>query len=341
MSDSRTVIDRRDFLKGTGAVSAAGLAGCTSDSENSGNNTDSTDNSTTTNKNTPTKIETGNDTTEEENTPEEDRVTFEELYSEAERKPITGETLSQNTGPFDLEEVESMLSSNNSEAENVAIAATQASQHTREREDTPETIRYALGELDLNAFAQERRTGAGAKTDIYVEDGSSVKKVAVTKVPHNTDIPLQYSLIGGEEPGTGDGAKADNNLAKDWNENQFTGLSYLDIRTIKNVQDSGREINWENIADFVKNSYLLDGGVEESDIDFTLEAGLQMGELEDIDNDYHDEAFKAYKDANEIYHNEVVPEDKHLLVELNDSGLHSRAVDEETLMEEGYLHSHI
>jgi len=355
MSDRERFLRRR-FLAVTGSAGFLTVAGCTSDEPTPDTSTDDDTDETTppeepttdddARDNRETDAESHDTDKEEEETDTEEPldkgITFDELYEEAERQRIAGETASQNTGPITASEIESMLSPSNTEAENVAIAATQASKHTREREDVPTTIRHILSELELDAYAQERITGAGAKTDIYVEDNGHVKKVGATKTPFNTDIPLQYTLIGGEEPTTGDGAVADNNLQRDWNEDVQSSAVYLDFRLIDGInQDEDTQIDWEGLSGQIKDSYLLDSGIEGSEIDFKLEAGLAMAEAEDIDNEYHDEAFEAYKDANEFYHNEVVPEDQHMLIELNNGELHPRAVTEETLMEEGYIHSHI
>ncbi|MFP8890772.1 hypothetical protein ACLI4U_13525 [Natrialbaceae archaeon A-CW2] len=353
MSDRERFLRRR-FLAVAGSAGFLTVAGCTSDEPTPDASTDDDTNETTPPAEPTTDDDASDngeidaeshDTDKEEETdaeePVDQGITFDELYEGAERKRIIGSTASQTAGSITASDIESMLSPNNTEAENVAIAATHASKHTREREDVPYTIRHILDELGLDAYAQKRATLGAIKTDIYVEDGNSVKKVAATKTPHNARNPIQYTLIGGEEPTTGDGAVADNNLQRNWNEDSTGSLSYIDFRAIKNADEKDVQIVWDGVANQVKRSYLLDMGVEGSDIDFTLEAGTYMADLEDIDNSDHTEAFEAYKDANEFYHEEVVPEDQHLLVELDGGELQPIAVDEETLMEEGYLHSHI
>lgn len=323
---------RRDFLRLVGTGTVVTLAGCIGNQ-----NTSTEPNNTTPEQNQPER--------KNENT-EDDYTTFEELYAEAERKRPS----SRHASPIDFDEIEIMLRPNNTEAENAAIAATQASLHevgaTPDTEDkNPEAIRYALDELDLNAYADNRTAYSGGDvtiTEIYAEnDDGTVQKVMVTNVPSNTDTPLGYSLIAGEEP-QDEGPVSDNNLQTMWGEDALATAAALDFRFLENaIEHSGEDhVNWEKFIEDI-GDYILDGKVSGSNIDFTMDAGQYMADLEDIDNDYHDEAYEEWVDTQEFYHNEVVPEDKHLLIEMDGGELNRRAVDEETLEENGFIYSNL
>lgn len=297
---------RRSLLLAGSTIGTVALAGCTADTD-----------------------------TEE---PEANRIPFEELYGDAERKAVVGETASQNTGPLDPADVAEMVDASNSTAENVAIAASQASQHTRVREDTPATIRYILDEVELDAFADTRTVLSGGYvtiTEIYAaNDDGSVQKVMVTKVPHNTDIPLQYSLIAGEEPGDG-GAASDNNLAGMWNPTNLANISPVDYETLANrVEDYGgrEEIGeeefrngWETFHRYF-NSYLLAEGSGRV-LAPTADAWRYIGEQERISRQTHEQALENFRSINEVVETRDIGDDQYLAIDFDGDGLSFDVVD--------------
>lgn len=326
---------RRNVLATTGTAITGGLAGCASfiEEEISDEGKDSSpgnETNTTTQKNG------------EEEVPE-DYTTLEELYEEAERKRIRrGGVASQNAGPITASEIEPMLRSDNSETENVAIAATKASQHTvnREQHNSTSTIRHVLDELELNAYADERAiSNSTTITEIYVEnDDGSVQKVKVTTVPHNARNPIQYSLISGEEPTTGDGAVADNNLySMSDPDTTITGsrMSW-DYKALENrVEDFGGreeidEDNWSSAWDTwwsYFNEYLL-GSPDRNVLAPTADAWRRIGESERIMLDSHEEAFEYWKEINEEVANRDLGEEEYLKISYNNGDLGFEDIEE-------------
>lgn len=305
---------RRSFLAVTGTIGLLGVAGCTSDGP-------------------PKSNESGADDADT-SLPD-----FDELYDDAPRTRVNSGEMS-HAGRMDVDAVREKLSPNNTEAENVAIAATQASKHTKFREDSPETIRYLLDEFDLDAYADERIAisgGAVTITEIYVEnDPGSVQKVMVTNVPGNTDIPIQYSLVAGTEAGTGDGAVADNNLAGMWDPNNLANWMHVDYETLLNyvehhggrdeIEDEEWDSAWENFHNRF-NTYVL-GAKEGSTLAPTAAAWRHIGEQERISRENHDRAFANFKRINQELAGRDIGDDQYLEIDYTDDELGFDIVDE-------------
>lgn len=263
-------LSRRTLLSNAGFLTAVSLAGCL---DESGSGDDGT---------TPTgtpEDSTATDTPTE--TPEP--KSFEEIYEE--------QTEAEELEDLDLEEVEDLLDSGDSKAEQVQVALTHVGKQV-EGQYAP-SARHAIEELGMDGVWIDERVWYGGaevpKVTAYVEEGDgTVKKIISNTVPHNASNPTNYSVRSGQEHSM-------------WNRDQTSQYSVIDFYTVKNRSENWSEQGWEGF-DEANNSYLV-GITEEANLTYTWDAGNYIAQLEHINNEDHTEAFLNWVVVNEAIHN--------------------------------------
>lgn len=299
-------LSRRTLLSNAGFLTAVTLAGCL---DESGSGDDGT---------TPTgtpEDSTATDTPTE--TPEP--KSFEEIYEE--------QTEAEELEDLDLGEVEDLLDSGDSKAEQIQIIITHVGKNTEE-EQYASFARHAIEELGMEGVWIDERVWYGGaevqKVTVYVEEGDgSVKKVIARRVPTNTSDPMRNSIRSGQEkPGDG--------LYNMWNEDSEIYVASHDFRVWYEVSEEWSEESWETLNEW--NDSILIGDNREGNVVYTPAGGKYLADLEDISNTDHAKAFEAVKRINEFHHNQV-PEGEYLAIHAEDGELDLHTVDEETYQE--------